>query len=89
MDDICKYCIDILVWWEKNSAFSYGEINVWLFIILQPLLISIFIATTVFNCYSKNEKIKKIIAKISIVAFVVLVVFTLLLVGIPVCSGIQ
>ena len=59
MDDICKYCIDILMWWTKNSSFSYGEINVWLFIIIQPLLISIFIATTVFNCYSKNEMIKK------------------------------
>lgn len=59
MHDICWKCIELLTWWSKNSPFSYEEINVILFIIIQPIMIIAFFGTTLYQRYSHNEKGKK------------------------------
>jgi len=86
-NSICNACIELLVWWSKNSSFTYSEINVWLFIILQPLLIILFAAATVFNCYSANNRFKTIIAKSSIATIILLVILTIILIVIPISNG--
>ena len=84
MDDICNYCIRTLVWWEKNSPFSYGELNVWIFIIIQPLLIVAFMFTTVLNAFTKSNRIKRVSVIVTIAMLILLIVFTLLLLLIPI-----
>lgn len=39
MDDLCNLCIDIMYSMSEVSGLTYGQINVLLFVILQPLLI--------------------------------------------------
>ena len=39
MISVCNWCIDFLRKVAEITGFSYEEINVWLFIIIQPGLI--------------------------------------------------
>lgn len=82
-DVICYFCIDVLRWWSRLTSISYGTINVWLFILLQPLMIIIFFATTVYQTIGKNERVKKIILRVSIVLFVIITLIGILSVVIP------
>ncbi len=83
MDDICNYCIRILWWWAKNSPFSYGELNVWLFIIIQPMLIMAFMFTTILGCLTKSNRVKRVLIVITIATFILFVAMTILLFAIP------
>lgn len=82
---ICDLCIDIMRWWSNNTSMSYGLINVILFIILNPLLTFIFF---IFVMISTNKNvdinIKKIIKIISIVLFLMSILFVFILVFIPI-----
>ena len=84
---ICNICIDIMLYWEKVTPFTYGEINVFLFIILEPLLIMLFIGTTVFNYKSNNDKLKKSISIFAMITLVVLIVLTVFFVCFPFIDG--
>ncbi len=42
MIKICNWCIKLLRDIAAKTGFSYEEINVWLFIIIQPSLIFLF-----------------------------------------------
>lgn len=61
MYDLCWQCIGFLRWWSDNSPFSYEEINVVLFILIQPIMILVFFGTTLYQRFSKNEKGRKIV----------------------------
>lgn len=54
-DRACNVCIGIMEWWANHTPLSYGEINILLFVIIQPLLIVLFIATTIYNSYRHNR----------------------------------
>lgn len=82
-DNICDICIKILEWWSNKTPLSYATINVLLFIILQPLLIIFYFVTTLIALKLKTKKAKVILAVISIILFVLMVVFTFLLVFLP------
>lgn len=84
---ICNICIDIMLYWEKVTPFTYGEINVWLFIILEPLLIMLFIGTTIFNYKSNNNRLKKFISTFAKITLVVLIVLTIFCVCFPFIDG--
>ena len=43
MNEICSWCIRFLYTVSDSTGLSYEEINVWLFIIIQPGLIIFFI----------------------------------------------
>ena len=58
LDKFCYYCIDLLYYFCHITKLSYAEINILLFIIIQPLLILIFATTTIWGMYIKNKKIK-------------------------------
>lgn len=76
-----------MLYWAKVTPFTYGEINVWLFIILEPLLIVLFIGTTVFNYKSNNDKLKRSITIFAKITLVVLIVLTVFLVCFPFIDG--
>ena len=55
MVKICNWCIQFLRDMAILTGFSYEEINVWLFIIIQPGLIILF-----FILWIKEKRKKKI-----------------------------
>lgn len=38
MDRIFDWCVDVLVYWAGILGITYKEINVWVFVILWPIL---------------------------------------------------
>lgn len=56
-DSLCNICIEVLEGLSKDLGMSYGELNVWLFVIIQPATILLFMTTTVvlsIMLYRKN-----------------------------------
>ncbi len=38
MDRIFDWCVDVLVYWAVIFGITYKEINVWVFVIIWPIL---------------------------------------------------
>jgi len=38
MDQIFDWCVDVLVYWAGILGITYKEINVWVFVIIWPVL---------------------------------------------------
>ena len=55
MDEIFNTCVDLLHYWGDIIGLTYKEINVWIFVIIQPL---VFIIMSGWIIYLRN-KIKK------------------------------
>ena len=53
-NEICDYCIEIMEWWSKNTPLSYGEINVLLFVFIQPVL-TMICAFSVIYIYRRKS----------------------------------
>ena len=66
MKELCDYCISVLEVCAKEMGISYAAINVWLFIIIQPLLIIIGCFSTIKCANTKNEKLKQNLKWLSI-----------------------
>jgi len=49
MDQIFDWCVNILVYWAGIFGITYKEINVWVFIILWPILTIILIGIIVMQ----------------------------------------
>ncbi len=47
MNEICNWCIRFLYTVSDTTGLSYEEINVWLFIIIQPGLIIFFFVNSI------------------------------------------
>jgi len=43
MDQIFDWCVNVLVYWAGILGITYKEINVWVFVILWPILTIILI----------------------------------------------
>ena len=86
-DEICDFCIDVIAWWSNNSPLSYGELNVLLFIILQPLLIIAYCITTIVASVTKSKKLKKYLFVFGIIGIIILIVGTCILLGFPLLDG--
>lgn len=79
-DTICNYCITILENLSDTLGISYGTLNVVLFVIIQPLLIMIFMGTTIFCCVRKTDiKTKRYMFLSTIVICMICVVFVFVL----------
>ena len=59
MEKLCDYLIDILEWWSADY-YDYATLNILLFVVAQPLLILIFMFSTIYCSKTKNERWKKI-----------------------------
>jgi len=44
MDQIFDWCVNVLVYWAGILGITYKEINVWVFVILWPILTVILIS---------------------------------------------
>lgn len=76
-DSITNICIEILSKLSKELHISYGEINVYLFLIIIPCILLYFIISTLICTNTKNEKIIKIIRYISYILLFVLIISTI------------
>ncbi len=47
MDQIFDWCVNVLVYWAQVFGITYKEINVWVFVILWPILTILLIGIIV------------------------------------------
>jgi hypothetical protein len=47
MDQIFDWCVDVLVYWAGILGLTYKEINVWVFVIIWPILTVILVGIIV------------------------------------------
>ena len=84
-NEICDICIKIMVWWSKHGPLNYGEINVLLFIIIQPLICLISIGS-VFYMYFVRKSMFALLLNVLMLAMYI--VGTAVLVILPIMDGI-
>lgn len=49
MDQIFDWCVNVLVYWANVFGITYKEINVWVFVIIWPLLTILLIGIIVLQ----------------------------------------
>jgi len=49
MDRIFDWCVRVLVYWAGMVGITYKEINVWVFVIIWPILTIILIGVIVMQ----------------------------------------
>jgi hypothetical protein len=47
MDQIFDWCVDVLVYWAGIFGITYKEMNVWVFVIIWPILTLVLIGIVV------------------------------------------
>jgi len=58
-DQIFDWCVDVLVYWAGILGITYKEINVWVFVILWPILTVLLISIIVVQ----HRRIRKLSQK--------------------------
>ncbi len=58
MDRIFDWCVNVLVYWAGMLGITYKEINVWVFVILWPILTLVLITIIVLQ-YRTIRKLSK------------------------------
>lgn len=56
MNQIFDWCVDVLVYWAQIFGMTYKEINVWVFVIIWPILTIILVSIIVLQ----QRKIKRL-----------------------------
>jgi hypothetical protein len=56
MDQIFDWCVNVLIYWAGMLGITYKEINVWVFVIIWPLLTAILIGMIV----AQQRKIRQL-----------------------------
>jgi hypothetical protein len=56
MDRIFDWCVGVLVYWAGILGITYKEINVWVFVIIWPIVTLILTGIIVVQC----QKIRKL-----------------------------
>jgi len=49
MDQIFDWCVSILVYWAGIFGITYKEINVWVFVIIWPILTIVLAAVIIWQ----------------------------------------
>jgi hypothetical protein len=49
MDQIFDWCVRVLVYWAGMLGITYKEINVWVFVIIWPILTVLLIGVIVIQ----------------------------------------
>lgn len=49
MDQIFDSCVNLLVYWAGTLGITYKEINVWVFVIIWPILTIILLGVIVIQ----------------------------------------
>ena len=56
INQIFDWCVDVLVYWAQVFGMTYKEINVWVFVIIWPIVTLVLIAII----FLQQRKIKKL-----------------------------
>jgi hypothetical protein len=59
MDQIFDWCVNVLVYWAGMLGITYKEINVWVFVIIWPILTTILAGIIVVQQRRIRELSKK------------------------------
>ena len=49
MDQVFDWCVKVLVYWAGIFGITYKEINVWVFVIIWPILTMILIGVVLMQ----------------------------------------
>ena len=49
MDQIFDWCVNVLVCWAGILGITYKEINVWVFVIIWPILTLVLVAVIIWQ----------------------------------------
>jgi hypothetical protein len=60
MDQIFDWCVNVLVYWAGIFGITYKEINVWVFVIIWPIITIALLVIIV----RQGQKIRKLSNKI-------------------------
>jgi hypothetical protein len=60
MDRIFDWCVNVLVYWAGTLGMTYKEINVWVFVILWPIL-TVALIGIIFLQHRKIRKLLKLL----------------------------
>jgi hypothetical protein len=58
MDQLFDQCVALLEHWSRLTGLTYKEINIWLFVIIHPLITLILLITTVYY-YRRYKRLMK------------------------------
>ncbi len=58
MDQIFDWCVQLLVYWADVLGMTYKEINVWVFVIIWPIL-TLMLLGIIFIQYRKIQKLSR------------------------------
>ncbi len=58
MDQIFDWCVNVLVYWAGILGMTYKEINVWVFVIVWPL-VTLILVGIVIQQYRTIRKLSK------------------------------
>ena len=66
MDNLLFMCFAFMRWWADNTPLTYEEVNVWWFVIIQPILMVLFLILAIIASNVNNERIKSVLKAINI-----------------------
>jgi hypothetical protein len=49
MDQVFDWCVNVLVYWAGIFGITYKEINVWVFVIIWPILTLALVAVIIWQ----------------------------------------
>jgi hypothetical protein len=58
MDQVFDWCVNVLVYWAGMFGITYKEINVWVFVIIWPILTVMLVAIIVWQ-YRRIQQLSK------------------------------
>jgi hypothetical protein len=58
MDELFQYCVDILKWIAEVFGISYEAANIYIFIVIYPLVVIILIAYIFYLRYQLRQLIQ-------------------------------
>jgi len=64
IDDIFDYCVELLIIGARAVGMTYEEINVWFFIVFEPLVFAL-VALYAWHLRSQNAQLRKQLEPIS------------------------
>lgn len=59
MDKVFDWCVNVLLYWAGAIGITYKEINVWIFVIIWPIVT----ATLVLIIFTQQRKIQQLLQK--------------------------
>ena len=59
MDQVFDWCVNVLVVWAGILGITYKEINVWVFVIIWPILTIVLVALIVWQWRRIRQLSKK------------------------------